>query len=107
LKDNADAIGGLTGICKDHVDIYLEIEDDLIKDAKFVTYGCSGAVISAAALCDMIKGESIDRAFELEVRPDVIEFLKEGSKGLPRSKYDCCSIAIGALKDAIVKYKKS
>ena len=105
LKGNADAIGGFTGACEDHVDIYLRIEENTIRDAKFVTYGCSGAVISAAALAEMAKNRNIDEAFKLNVS-DVVEFLREGSKGLPKHVYGCCSIAIGALKDAIARYKK-
>jgi len=105
LKEEADAIGGFTGACGDHVDIYLKIEKGTVKEAKFITYGCSGAVISAAALSEIVKGRNIDRAFRLTVS-EVAEFLKEGVKGLPKHVHDCCGIAIGALKDAIARYKK-
>ena len=105
LKRDADAIGGFTGACEDHVGIYLRIEENKIRDAKFVTYGCSGAVISAAALAEMAKNRNIDEAFKLNVS-DVVEFLREGSKGLPKHVYDCCNIATGALKDVIARYKK-
>ena len=105
LKDNADVVGSFTGACGDHVDIYLKIGQDIIRDAKFLTDGCPGAVTSAAALTEMIKGEDTTRASELKV-PDVVGFLKEGAKGLPRNMHDCCGIAVGALRDAIAKYKK-
>jgi len=106
LKENANAIGGFTGACGDHVDIYLKIRENVIENAKFISYGCSGAVISAAALAEMIKNRNIDQAFKLDIS-DVVEFLKEGSRGLPRSKHDCCDIAVIALRDAIDRYKKS
>lgn len=105
LKRNADAIGGFTGSCEDHVDIYLRVEENTIRDVKFVTYGCSGAVISADALAEMAKNRNIDKAFKLNIS-DVVEFLREGSKRLPKNVYGCCSIATGALKDAIARYKK-
>ncbi len=105
LKEKANATGGFTGACGDHVDIYLKIEGNIIKDAKFVTYGCSGAVISAAALAEMIRNRDIDQTFKLNVS-DVVEFLKEGPRGLPKHRWDCCGIAVGALKDAITYYRK-
>lgn len=106
LKDSADTVGGFTGACGDHIDIYLRIEGDIIKDAKFLTDGCPGAVTSAAALTEVAKDRSINRVLKLEIS-DVIGFLKEGPKGLPRHMHDCCGIAIGALRDAIAQYKKS
>ncbi len=105
LKKKANAIGGFTGACGDHVDIYLEIEGNIIEDAKFVTYGCSGAVISAAALAEMVKNKNIDQTFKLNVS-DVVKFLKEGPRGLPKHRWDCCGIAVEALRDAIARYKK-
>ena len=105
LKDNAEAVGDFTGACGDHIDIYLRIEGDTIKNAKFLTDGCPGAVTSAAVLTEIAKGESIDRAFNLEIS-DVVEFLKEGPKDLPKHMHDCCGIATWALRDAITKYKK-
>jgi nitrogen fixation NifU-like protein len=106
LKDMADVVGKFTGACGDHVDIYLKIDQDIIKDAKFLTDGCPGAVTSASALIEMIKGESTTRASELKV-PHVVGFLKEGAKGLPKNMHDCCGIAIGALRDAIARYKQA
>ncbi len=105
LKKEANAMGGFTGACGDHVDIYLMIEEGIIKDAKFATYGCSGAVISAATLAEIVNGKDVNQALELNVS-DVAEFLKEGAKGLPKHVHDCCGIAIEALKNAIAHYKK-
>lgn len=106
LKDNPNIVGSFTGACGDHVDIYLKIEGDRIKDAKYLTDGCPGAVTSASALTETIKGKRIDQIIRLRV-PDIVGFLKEGPRGLPKHMYDCCGIAIGALRDAIAKYKKS
>ena len=106
LKDNADAVGSFIGTCGDHIDIYLKIEENIIKDAKYLTDGCPGAVTSASALTEIIKDRGINQVTKLEIS-DVVEFLKEGSRGLPKHMYDCCGIAIGALRDAITRYRKS
>jgi len=105
LKENADTVGSFTGACGDHIDIYLKIEKDTIKDAKFLTDGCPGAVTSVAALTEIAKGKSINQALDLKV-PDIVQFLTEDTKGLPRHMNACCGIAVGALRDAIARYKK-
>ncbi len=73
---------------------------DTITDAKFMTDGCPGAVTSTAALSEILKGKKIREATKLGVS-DVVKFLEEGAKGLPKNMQDCCGIAVGALEDAI------
>lgn len=99
LRDNADLKGSFTGACGDHIEIYLQTEMDKITDAKFTTDGCPGAVTSAAALTEIAKGKKTYQASKLEVQ-NVVEYLNEGARGLPKSMHDCCAIAIEALKDA-------
>ncbi|HKJ68050.1 MAG TPA: iron-sulfur cluster assembly scaffold protein [bacterium] len=106
LKDEADAIGSFTGACGDQITTYLKLRGDSIDDAKYTTDGCPGAVTSASALIEMVKGKNINEAAKLVVK-DVIEFLKEGSTGLPRNMWDCCGIAIGALRQAINNYRRT
>ena len=105
LKNNADIIGGFTGSCGDHVDIYLKIKENIIKDAKYLTDGCPGAVTSASTVTEIVKNKHINEVSKLKIS-DIVEFLKEGPKGLPKNMYDCCGIAIGALRNAISRYKK-
>lgn len=104
LKDEPDIVGSFTGACGDHVEMYLTIDQDIIKDAKFLTDGCPGAVTSASALTGLAMGKDIEEAEKLSVK-SVVEYLKEGSRGLPKSMYDCCGIAVGSLRNAIKKYK--
>jgi|AntAceMinimDraft_9_1070365.scaffolds.fasta_scaffold62080_4 nitrogen fixation NifU-like protein len=100
----ADVVGSFTGSCGDRVDIYLKIEENVIKDAKYTTNGCPGAVTSASAVTLLLIGKRIDEAKNLNIK-SVIEYLKKGQKSLPKHMYDCCGIPIGSLKDAVSKYE--
>ena len=65
LKD-ANAIGEVGNAkCGDIMRIYLKIEDDVIKDAKFKTFGCCAAIASSSVATDMVKGRSIDEALKI------------------------------------------
>lgn len=100
----ANVVGSFTGSCGDRVDIYLKIEENVIKDAKYTTDGCPGAVTSASAVTLLLIGKRIDESKNLNIK-FVIEYLKRGQKSLPKHMYDCCGISIGSLKDAISKYE--
>lgn len=106
LKDSADAIGAFTGACGDQITTFLKIDRDLIDDAKYTTDGCPGAVTSASALIEMVKGKRLNEAAMLTVK-DVTEFLKEGATGLPKNMWDCCGIAVGSLRQAINNYRRT
>ncbi len=106
LKDNADAIGSFTGACGDQVTTYLRFHEGAIEYAKYTTDGCPGAVTSASALIEMVRGKNLNEAAKLRVQ-DIIEFLKEGSTGLPRNMWDCCGIAIGSLRQAINAFRRT
>lgn len=105
LKENADSVGGFTGTCGDHVDIYLKIDEGVIQDAKYQTDGCPGAVTSASAVTELAKNKTLGEARRVTVK-DVVDHLKEGPKGLPKHMYDCCRIAVGSLREAINQYKR-
>ena len=102
LRDQADVIGSYTGSCGDHIELYLDVEDDTIVNARYFTDGCPGAVTSAAALSVIIDGMAIDEARSLGV-PDIVDFLEEGSRGLPKNMHDCAGIAVGSLRDAMAE----
>lgn len=105
LEYGADVKGSFTGSCGDHVDTYLKIEGNVIKDAKYHTDGCPGAVTSASTLTELAINKTVEEAKKLSVK-SIVEYLKEGPKGLPRHMYDCCGIAIGSLRDGINKWRK-
>lgn len=97
---NAVAEVGNTS-CGDIMKMYLNIEDGIIKDAKFRTYGCCAAIASSSVITEMIKGMSIKQALELK-NSDVIEALD----GLPPVKAHCSVLAEQAVREAIEAYNK-
>ncbi len=104
VEYKADVVGSFTGSCGDKVDIYLKIEEDVIKDAKYTTDGCPSAVTSGSAVTLLLVGKRIDEAKKLNIKL-VVNYLKEGQKDLPKHMYNCCEIAVESLKDAINKYE--
>ena len=63
--EDANQVSELTGTCGDTMKIFLKIEDDRIQDAKIQVLGCPGAIASAMAAMDMIKGNTLDEAMQL------------------------------------------
>ena len=65
--ENADGVGEVGNAkCGDIMKIYLKIENDIIVDVKFETFGCGSAIASSSMATEMIKGKSIQNAMELE-----------------------------------------
>ncbi len=101
---NADVVGSFTGSCGDKIDTYLKIEGGIIKDAKYTTDGCPGAVTSGSAMTSLIVGKNVEDIEDISVT-SIAEYLREGHKGLPEHMYGCCGIAVGSCRDAINRYK--
>ena len=87
--------------CGDIMKIYLKIEDDIIKDVKFKTFGCGAAIATSSIATEMIKGKTVEEALELTNKA-VIEALD----GLPPAKIHCSVLAEDAVKAAIEDYLK-
>ena len=87
--------------CGDIMRMYLKIEDDIIKDASFKTFGCCAAIASSSVATDMVKGKSVDEALSMK-NSDVVEALD----GLPPVKVHCSVLAEEAIKLAIENYRK-
>lgn len=90
--------------CGDIMRIYLDIEDDIIKDVKFKTFGCGAAVATSSMVTEMVKGKTIAEALEISNRA-----VAEALGGLPPLKMHCSNLAADALHKAIEDYlaKKS
>jgi NifU-like protein involved in Fe-S cluster formation len=100
MKD-ADAVGEEGNFkCGDVMRIYLKIKDNKITDIKFLTYGCVAAIASTDALCETVKGKTLEEAEKLTWK-DVVKGLGE----MPTIKVHCSVMGIEALKDAIKKYR--
>jgi nitrogen fixation NifU-like protein len=82
--------------CGDIMRIYLEVEDNIIKDVKFKTFGCGAAIASSSMATELIKGKSVDEAWELTNKAVV-----EALEGLPPVKLHCSVLAEEAIHKAI------
>ncbi len=99
--ENADGLGKVgNASCGDIMQITLKIEGDVIKDAKFKTFGCAAAIATSSTACEMIKGMTLDEALKLTNR-QVVEELE----GLPPQKLHCSVLAEEAIKAAIEDYR--
>ena len=85
--------------CGDIMKMYLDIENNVIKDVKFETFGCGSAIASSSMATEMIKGKTIDEALAVTNR-QVVDALG----GLPAHKLHCSVLAEESIKSAIKDY---
>ena len=98
--DGADGVGEVGNAkCGDVMKIYLKIENDIIEDVKFETFGCGSAIASSSMATEMIKGKSIHEALELTNKA-----VAEALDGLPAHKMHCSVLAEEAIKNALKDY---
>ena len=98
--ENADGVGEVGNAkCGDIMKIYLKIENDIIEDVKFETFGCGSAIASSSMATEMIKGKSIHEALELTNKA-----VAEALDGLPAHKLHCSVLAEEAIKNALKDY---
>lgn len=98
--ENADGVGTVGNPkCGDIMKIYLQIEDNIIRDAKFKTFGCGAAIATSAMLTQMIKGKSIEEAMKVTNKA-----VADALDGLPPVKMHCSCLAEEALKAALWNY---
>ena len=98
--DNADGIGEVGNAkCGDIMKIYLKIDNDIISEVKFNTFGCGSAIASSSMATEMIKGKPLSKALELTNKAVV-----EALDGLPPHKIHCSVLAEEAVKAAIKDY---
>ena len=98
--DNADGVGEVGNAkCGDIMKIYLKIENDIIEDVKFETFGCGSAIASSSMATEMIMGKSIHEAMELTNKA-----VAEALDGLPAHKMHCSVLAEEAIKNALKDY---
>lgn len=98
--DDADAIGEVGNAkCGDIMRMYLKIEDGIIVDVKFNTFGCGSAIATSSIATEMIKGKTIEEALTLSNKAVV-----EALDGLPAVKVHCSVLAEQAIKAAVKDY---
>ena len=98
--DDADGIGEVgNAVCGDIMRVYIKVKDNIITDAKFITFGCGSAIATSSMATEMIKGRSVDEALELSNKAVV-----EALDGLPTHKIHCSVLAEEAVKAAVKDY---
>ena len=98
--ENADGVGEVGNAkCGDIMKIYLKIENDIIVDVKFETFGCGSAIASSSMATEMIKGKPISEALQLTNKA-----VTEALGGLPAQKIHCSVLAEEAVKSAVKDY---
>ena len=98
--ENADGVGEVGNAkCGDIMKIYLKIENDIIVDVKFNTFGCGSAIASSSMATELIKGKPLSQALELTNKA-----VAEALDGLPAHKMHCSVLAEEAIRAAIKDY---
>ncbi len=98
--EDADGVGEVGNAkCGDIMKIYLKIENDVIVDVKFETFGCGSAIASSSMATELIKGKPLSEALALTNKAVV-----EALDGLPAHKLHCSVLAEEAIKSALKDY---
>ena len=98
--ENPDGVGEVGNAkCGDIMKMYIKVDDGVISDVKFKTFGCGAAVATSSIATEMIKGKTIEDALKLTNKAVV-----EALEGLPASKLHCSVLAEQAMKSAISDY---
>ena len=88
-------------MCGDIMELYIKVENEVIVDAKFKTFGCGAAIATSSMVTDLVKGKTIKEALEVSNRA-----VAEALGGPPPVKMHCSVLAEQALKSAIEDYLK-
>ena len=98
--DDADGVGEVGNAkCGDIMKVYIKVEDGILTDVKFNTFGCASAIATSSMATEMIKGKPIDEALKLTNKA-----VAEALDGLPPVKMHCSVLAEEAIKAAIEDY---
>ncbi|MGB9663026.1 MAG: Fe-S cluster assembly scaffold protein NifU [Moorellaceae bacterium] len=99
---DADGIGEVGNpVCGDIMRLYIKVEDGIITDVKFKTFGCGAAIATSSMLTELVKGKSLEEALKVTNKA-----VAEALDGLPAQKMHCSNLAADALHKAIEDYKK-
>jgi nitrogen fixation NifU-like protein len=99
--ENPDGVGEVGNPkCGDIMKIFIKVEDDIIKDIKFMTFGCGSAIASSSMASEMIKGKTLEEAWNLTNKA-----VADALEGLPPVKMHCSVLAEEAIHKAINDYR--
>lgn len=98
--ENPDGIGHVgNAVCGDVMELYIKVEDGIIVDAKFKTFGCGAAIATSSMVTELVTGKRVEEALKISNRA-----VAEALGGLPAIKMHCSVLAEEALKSAIDDY---
>ncbi|MBQ6089034.1 MAG: Fe-S cluster assembly scaffold protein NifU [Firmicutes bacterium] len=101
--EDANAVGEVGNAkCGDIMKMYLKIEDGIIEDVKFETFGCGSAIASSSMATELIKGKPVEEAMQLTNKA-----VAEALDGLPDYKMHCSVLAEEAIQSALENYYKN
>ena len=99
--EQPDGVGEVGNpVCGDIMKLYVKIDDDIIRDIKFKTFGCGAAVATSSMVSELAAGKTIDEALKISN-----ETVAEALDGLPSQKMHCSNLAADALQKAIEDYR--
>ncbi|NLV24942.1 MAG: Fe-S cluster assembly scaffold protein NifU [Deltaproteobacteria bacterium] len=97
---NADATGEFgSSHCGDTIKVFLKVEDNVIQDIKFKTFGCAAAIASSSIMTEMVRGKTLEDGLQL-----TNDMVAEALDGLPPEKMHCSCLAADGLHKAIQNY---
>jgi nitrogen fixation NifU-like protein len=100
--ENPDGVGHVGNpVCGDVMELYIKVDNNIITDVKFKTFGCGAAIATSSMATEMVKGKSIEEALEISNKA-----VAEALDGLPPIKMHCSVLAEEAIKSAIEDYYK-
>ena len=100
--EDANAVGEVGNAkCGDIMKMYMKIENDIIQDVKFETFGCGSAIASSSMATELIKGKPVEEAMKLTNKA-----VTEALDGLPAHKIHCSVLAEEAIRSALEDYRR-
>ncbi len=101
--ENANGVGQVGNAkCGDIMKMYLQIEDNIIVDAKFKTFGCGAAVATSSMATELVIGKTVEEAMKITNKA-----VAEALDGLPPAKMHCSNLAEEAIAAALENYRRN
>jgi nitrogen fixation NifU-like protein len=98
--ENADGVGKVGNpVCGDMMELFIKVENEVIKDIKFRTFGCGAAIATSSMVTELVKGKTLEEALRISNKT-----VAEALGGLPKQKMHCSVLGEEALDAAIYDY---
>jgi nitrogen fixation NifU-like protein len=98
--ENPDGVGKVGNpVCGDMMELFIKVEDEVIKDIKFRTFGCGAAIATSSMVTELVKGKTLEEALKITNKT-----VAEALGGLPKQKMHCSVLGEEALDAAIYDY---